>query len=177
MTLMQPIRPAPEHRFVPDAENARAFRNALGTFTTGVTVVTAQTPAGPIGMTVNSFASVSLDPPMVLWSPARSSSRHGVFTGAPHFAVHVLGLEQDALSTRFTRGGLGFEGLDWHANDEDVPIIPGTIARFECARASLVEAGDHTIVLGHVLRAAHRDGDPLCFSRGAFGRFSAPLPR
>ncbi|WP_427026466.1 flavin reductase family protein (plasmid) [Aureimonas ureilytica] len=172
MTIMQPIRPMPEHRFVPDADNTRALRSALGAFTTGVTVVTARAEAGPIGMTVNSFASVSLDPPLVLWSPAKSSGRHGVFTGAAYFAVHVLGLEEDGLSARFTRGGLGFEGLDWQANAEGVPVIAGTLARFECATASLHDAGDHTIVLGRVLRAAHREGDPLCFSRGAFGRFS-----
>ena len=171
MAMMQPIRDGTEHRFVPDAENSRAYRNALGTFTTGVTVVTVPTPAGPIGMTVNSFASVSLDPPLVLWSPAKSSSRHGLFTAARHFAVHILGLEQDALSTRFTRGGLGFEGLDWQENDEGAPVIAGTLARFECETASLHDAGDHTIMLGRVLRAAHREGDPLCFSRGAFGHF------
>ncbi|WP_279483384.1 flavin reductase family protein [Aureimonas sp. SK2] len=172
MTIMQPIRQPPEHLFVPDADNTRSFRNALGSFTTGVTVVTTLTQAGPIGMTVNSFASVSLDPPLVLWSPAKSSGRHAAFTGASHFAVHVLGVEQDGLSARFTRGGAGFEGLDWRANAEGVPVIAGTIARFECATASLHDGGDHTIVLGRVLRAAHREGEPLLFSRGTFGRFS-----
>lgn len=172
MTIMQTIRPRGEHLFVPDAGNTRSLRNALGTFTTGVTVVTALAEAGPIGMTVNSFASVSLDPPLVLWSPAKSSRRHAAFTGAAHFAVHVLGVEEDALSVRFTRGGGGFEGLDWQVNAEGVPVIAGTIARFECATASLHDAGDHTIVLGRVLRAAHREGEPLCFSRGTFGRFS-----
>ena len=86
--------------FVPGADNHRAFRNALGSFTTGVTVVTAMTSDGPIGMTVNSFASVSLDPPLVLWSPAKSSSRYGAFTGARHFAIHVLGADQDHLVQR-----------------------------------------------------------------------------
>ncbi|KTQ92632.1 flavin oxidoreductase [Aureimonas ureilytica] len=176
MGIMQPIRDGTEHRFIPNAENARSYRNALGTFTTGVTVVTVATSAGPIGMTVNSFASVSLDPPLVLWSPAKSSSRHALFTAAPHFAIHILGLEEDGLSTRFTRGGLGFEGLDWQANDEGAPVIAGTLARFECETASLHDAGDHTIMLGRVLRAAHREGDPLCFSRGAFGHFRHHIP-
>ncbi len=128
--------------------------------------------AGPVGMTANSFASVSLEPPLVLWSPAKSSQRHGVFTGASHFAIHVLGADQDDLSTRFTRGGAGFDGLGWALNEEGVPSIPGTLARFECERHSLHDAGDHTIVLGRVLRVAHREGDPLCFSRGMFGRFA-----
>ncbi|MBB4000607.1 flavin reductase family protein [Aureimonas pseudogalii] len=176
MTMMQAIHEPSEHRFVPDAQNTRPLRNALGAFTTGVTVVTARGDAGPIGMTVNSFASVSLDPPLILWSPAKTSSRHGVFTAAPHFAVHVLGVDQDDLTRRFTRGGMGFDELDWQENAEGVPVLAGTIARFECARASLHDAGDHTIVLGCVLRAAHREGEPLCFSRGVFGRFSHARP-
>ncbi|MFB9949532.1 flavin reductase family protein [Rhizobium puerariae] len=162
-----------EHAFIPGASTARHYRNALGTFTTGVTVVTARTPDGPIGMTVNSFTSVSLDPPLVLWSPAKSSSRHAAFTAASHFAIHVLSAEQDLLSARFTRGGLGFEKLAWIENMEGVPVIPGTLARFECELSSMHDAGDHTLILGRVLRAAHREGNPLCFSRGVFGRFAS----
>jgi len=161
-----------EHLFVPEAANARSFRHALGAFTTGVTVVTAIGPDGAMGMTVNSFASVSLDPPLVLWSPAKSSTRHDSFVAAEHFAIHVLSAEQDDLSARFTRGGQGFAAIDWRRNDEGVPVIPGTLARFECIRSALHDAGDHTIMVGRVLRAAHREGDPLCFSRGSFGRFA-----
>ena len=126
-------RHSTEAVFTPEAENHRAYRNALGSFTTGVTVVTAMTSDGPIGMTVNSFASVSLDPPLVLWSPAKSSSRYGAFTGARHFAIHVLGADQDHLSAAFTRGGNGFDGIEVSFNDESVPVLPGTLARFECA--------------------------------------------
>ena len=165
MTVAEAIKMPNEHVFVPGGENSRSFRNALGAFTTGVTVVTATTPEGPIGMTVNSFASVSLDPPLVLWSPAKSSSRYQAFSGATHFAIHVL-------SARFTRNGRAFDDLDWELNDEGVPVIPGTLARFECRQAAAHDAGDHTIIVGEVLRAAHRDGDPLCFSGGSFGRFS-----
>ncbi|NTF33534.1 flavin reductase family protein [Rhizobium skierniewicense] len=160
-----------EHSFVPDAANTRSLRTALGNFPTGVTVVTVLTPAGPIGMTVNSFSSVSLDPPLILWSPAKTSSRHDVFAGATHFAIHVLAADQNDLSSRFTRGGLGFENLAWDGNAEGVPIIPGTLSRFECERASIFDGGDHSILLGRVLRAAYRNGEPLCFARGAFGRF------
>jgi flavin reductase (DIM6/NTAB) family NADH-FMN oxidoreductase RutF len=158
--------------FVPGADNHRAFRNALGSFTTGVTVVTAMTSDGPIGMTVNSFASVSLDPPLVLWSPAKSSSRYGAFTGARHFAIHVLGADQDHLSAAFTRGGNGFDGIEVRFNDEGVPVLPGTLARFECAEQAQHDAGDHTIIIGKVLKVAHRQGEPLCFSGGRFGRFA-----
>lgn len=158
--------------FVPGGDNHRAFRNALGSFTTGVTVVTAMTSDGPIGMTVNSFASVSLDPPLVLWSPAKSSSRYGAFTGARHFAIHVLSAEQDHLSAAFTRGGNGFDEIEIRFNDEGVPVLPGTLARFECAQQAQHDAGDHTIIIGKVLRVAHRQGEPLCFSGGRFGRFA-----
>jgi flavin reductase (DIM6/NTAB) family NADH-FMN oxidoreductase RutF len=158
--------------FVPGVDNHRAFRNALGSFTTGVTVVTAMTSDGPIGMTVNSFASVSLDPPLVLWSPAKSSSRYGAFTGACHFAIHVLGADQDHLSAAFTRGGSGFDGIEVRFNEEGVPVLPGTLARFECAEQAQHDAGDHTIIIGRVLRVAHRQGEPLCFSGGRFGRFA-----
>ena len=158
--------------FIPEADNHRAYRNALGSFTTGVTVVTAMTADGPIGMTVNSFASVSLDPPLVLWSPAKSSSRYGAFTGARHFAIHVLSADQDHLSAAFTRGGSGFDGIDVRFNEEGVPVLPGTLARFECVEQAQHDAGDHTIIIGKVLRVAHRQGEPLCFSGGRFGRFA-----
>ena len=161
-----------EHRFVPDASTARSFRNALGTFPTGVTIVTVETENGPMGMTVNSFSSVSLDPPLVLWSPAKTSSRHGFFVTADNFAIHVLDANQNLLCARFTRGGQGFDALPFDRNEEGVPIIPGTLSRFECARVSVHDAGDHSIVIGKVLRAAHREGEPLCFARGAFGRFT-----
>lgn len=164
--------PPGETLFVPEADNHRAYRNALGSFTTGVTVVTAMTDDGPIGMTVNSFASVSLDPPLVLWSPAKSSSRHGAFTAARYFTVHVLGAGQDHLSAAFTRGGSGFDGIEMKFNDEGVPVLPGTLARFECAGQAQHDAGDHTIIIGRVLRVAHRQGEPLCFSGGRFGRFA-----
>lgn len=158
--------------FLPEAENHRAYRNALGSFTTGVTVVTAMSADGPIGMTVNSFASVSLDPPLVLWSPAKSSSKHAAFAGAHHYAIHVLGADQDHLSSAFTRGGAAFDGLKVEINPQGVPVLPGTLARFECVQQALHDAGDHTIIIGKVLRVAHRQGEPLCFSQGRFGRFA-----
>ncbi len=118
----------PEVTFVPDADNARAFRDALGRFATGVTVVTVDTLEGPMGFTANSFSSVSLDPPLVLWSPARASSRYPYYAAAAHFTIHVLGAEQDDLSRRFSRGGAGFDGLARETTPEGVPVIPGTLA-------------------------------------------------
>lgn len=156
--------------FVPD--DTRRYRHALGTFSTGVTVVTLAGDAGPQGITANSFASVSLDPPLVLWSPAKSSRRHDLFANARHFAIHVLKADQHGLSARFVRGGAGFSGLEHSFNEEGVPVLEGTLARFECTLANAHDAGDHTIVVGRVLRVAHGEGEPLIFSRGAFGRFA-----
>jgi flavin reductase (DIM6/NTAB) family NADH-FMN oxidoreductase RutF len=162
-----------EARFAPDPGNARAFRDALGAFPTGVTVVTATGLDGlPVGITANSFASVSLEPPLVLWSPARSSSRHDHFVRAAAFAIHVLGAEQEDLAARFVRGGDGFRGLPALPNREGVPLIAGTVARFECATEALHDGGDHTIVIGRVLRVAHRPGAPLCFAGGRYRRLT-----
>jgi flavin reductase (DIM6/NTAB) family NADH-FMN oxidoreductase RutF len=172
MSICENIKAIEEHCFVPSVETTRNYRNALGAFTTGVTVVTVNTPLGPMGMTVNSFTSVSLDPPLILWSAAKSSSRYEAFIHAKNFAIHVLGVDEDVLSARFTRNGLGFEGLDWMENADGVPVILGTLARFECTLESQYDAGDHTIIVGRVLRGALRQGEPLCFSRGSFGSFS-----
>lgn len=146
--------------------NAIPFRNALGTFATGVTVVTCNSADGPIGITANSFASVSLDPPLVLWSPARSSSRYPYYAEAKHFAIHILAAEQAHLSGAFVRGGSGFEGVDITFNEAGVPLIPGTLARFECETHATHDGGDHLIIIGRVGRVTTRLGDPLIFSRG-----------
>ena len=161
--------------FTAETSDARALRDALGRFATGVTVVTIAARDGPMGFTANSFASVSLDPPLVLWSPARASARFPVFAAAQHFAIHVLGAEQADLSARFLRGGAGFDGLAWNANDEAVPVIPGTLARFDCAQHATMDGGDHQIILGRVLRAHARPGAPLVFSQGTYGRFAQGL--
>ncbi|MDG1281579.1 MAG: flavin reductase family protein [Pseudorhodobacter sp.] len=162
-----------EATFIPDAENARAFRDALGRFATGIAVITTQTADGPVGFTANSFASVSLDPPLVLWSPAKSSARYPVFAEAQHYTIHILGADQADLCLRFVRGGAGFEGLRTETNAEGTPIIPGTLARFDCAQSATHDGGDHLIVVGRVLRAAATAGDPLVFSQGAYGAFTA----
>jgi flavin reductase (DIM6/NTAB) family NADH-FMN oxidoreductase RutF len=158
--------------FVPEAD-LRAFRDALGRFATGVCVITTATDAGPVGFTANSFAAVSLDPPLVLWSPAKASSRYGIFAAAPFFAIHVLGAEQADIGTRFLRGGAGFDGLSHGAAPEGMPTIPGTLARFDCALHAAHDGGDHTIILGRVLRASYRAGAPLVFRQGGYGGFVA----
>lgn len=158
----------PDMPFAPSAD-PRAFRAALGRFATGVTVVTTQTPDGPMGFTANSFASVSLDPALVLWSPARASQRFAVFAQAPFYTIHVLGADQAPMAARFLRGGDGFAGLDCGTAPEGMPILPDVLARYDCAQHATHDGGDHLIVVGRVLRAAMRDGAPLLFSQGAYG--------
>lgn len=153
--------------------NAMQFRDALGRFATGVTLVTAMSDKGPVGMVANSFASVSLDPPLVLWSPARSSSRFPVFAAARHFAIHVLGFDQAHISSSFGRGGPGFDTLDHILNDHGAPLVDGVLARFECETHATHDGGDHLIVVGRVNRVTVGDGQPMLFSQGKFGGFTA----
>jgi flavin reductase (DIM6/NTAB) family NADH-FMN oxidoreductase RutF len=162
-----------ETAFTPGPETARLFRDALGRFATGVTVITAEGTQGPVGLTANSFAAVSLDPPLVLWSPARASRRFATFAHAPHFAIHVLAEGQEELARHFTRPDDHFAGLHMTRSPEGMPLLPGTLARFECEHAAAHEAGDHVIVVGRVLRASFTDGAPLVFSRGRYTGLAA----
>jgi flavin reductase (DIM6/NTAB) family NADH-FMN oxidoreductase RutF len=162
----------PETSFTPDASTQRVFREALGRFATGVTLVTIAGPEGPMGFLANSFAALSLDPPLVLWSPAKTSSRFLHYAAARHYAIHVLAEENGDWLARFQRDGAGFAGLDYQITDTGVPAIPGALARFDCEQHATHEGGDHVIVVGHVLRANMQDGAPLIFSQGRYGRFA-----
>jgi len=158
--------------FDPADADPRAFRAALGRFATGVTVITCETPTGPLGITANSFASLSLEPPLVLWSPAKASSRYPFFMAAKHFAIHVLGAEQESLCKRFAQAGDAFDGLDWATGPHCAPLIEGCLARFECELYAAHDGGDHSILVGHVLRVTARPGAPLLFHAGLFGRLA-----
>lgn len=158
-------------RFTPGPDTARAFRDALGKFATGVTIVTCQSDRGPLGITANSFASLSLDPPLVLWSPARASRRFQAFADAEHYAIHVLSADQQSLCDRFADDGLNFANLDWSQGAHAVPLLPDCLARFECTRQALHDGGDHAIIVGLVTAAATGPGDPLLFSGGRYGGF------
>jgi flavin reductase (DIM6/NTAB) family NADH-FMN oxidoreductase RutF len=156
----------------PDAASPRLFRDALGRFATGVTVVTIMGPDGPMGFTANSFASLSLDPPLVLWSPARASQRFPFFAAARHYAIHVLGQHQADLPARFSRGGQGFAGHCWQPNAEGVPVLPGALSRFDCVQHATHDGGDHLIIVGQVLRLTLEEGEPLVFANGRYGGFT-----
>ncbi len=158
--------------FQPDAENSRLLRDAFGRFATGVTIVTAASEDGPVGITANSFSSVSLDPAMVLWAPGKSSRRFPYFEKAEHYAIHVLSSDQADLCSGFAKDAFALKDLEHTVNEHGVPLIANCLARFECKRAAAFDGGDHVIVLGDVLRAEMRDGDALAFFAGKFGQFA-----
>lgn len=158
--------------FTPNPETQRAFRDTLAQFATGVTVVTCRDAQGPLAMTANSFTSVSLDPPLVLWSPAVTSSRHDGFVAAEHFAIHVLNSDQLDLGKGFAGNGRAFDGCAWSENAQGVPLLEGCLARFICTRYAVHPAGDHTLILGAVTECARGAGTPLIFAQGAYGRFT-----
>lgn len=157
--------------FVPGPGHERQFRDALGAFATGVTVITAQSPIGALGITANSFASLSIDPPLVLWSPGRFSRRFDAFVAAEFFAIHVLAADQLELGRHFSRQGHDFDLPGVAMNAQGVPVLPGCLAVFECAREAVHAGGDHAIVVGRVLAARHRRGVPLVFHGGDYGGF------
>lgn len=155
-----------------DTVDQRQFRNALGAFTTGVTIVTTKDGNGrDIGLTVSSFNSVSLDPPMVLWSLGRNSASLPAFLQATHFAVHVLASDQEALSSRFaTKGAEKFAGIAVQRGQEDLPLLDGCAARFECKTAFRYDGGDHEIFVGEVINFEHFDRLPLVFQGGNYAK-------
>lgn len=171
MTLTRAAMTVPDS-FCPGPDTERRFRDALGAFATGVTVITAAAPGGPVGITANSFASLSLDPPLVMWAPARASRRFAALVAAEYFAIHVLGREQYPLARHFSREGRDFAIPGVVLSPQGVPLLPGCLARFECRREAVHEGGDHAIVIGRVERAEHRPGAPLVFSAGRYGGFA-----
>lgn len=158
-----------------DGFDARDLRAALGTFATGVTIVTTRAPDGRLyGLTANSFTSVSLDPPLVLWSQSRSAPSVHAFDAARRFAVNVLGSEHRELSARFAgltnRSPDKFEGIAYHLSDLGLPLIDGAAAHFECTIENRFEGGDHVIILGRVERYAYEHKPTLLFCHGRYHR-------
>jgi flavin reductase (DIM6/NTAB) family NADH-FMN oxidoreductase RutF len=174
---------APKHLTGPDPANElasgssvidpRDFRNALGTYATGVTIITAMAADGrPYGLTCNSFASVSLNPPLVLWSLGMYSQGLPIFQNASHFAVNVLGASQQALAAQFaTASANKFAGVNWIPGLGKVPLIAGSVACFQCRAANRYYGGDHVIFLGAVEAYTYNGKEPLLFARGGYGRF------
>lgn len=150
-------------------EDSRAFRRCLGQYATGVAVITASHNGQRIGMAVNSFAAVSLDPALVLWSIRRESASLPAFMEASHFAVNVLAAEQVDVSQVFGSGQPDrFARNAWTAGLSEAPLLEGAIAHFECQREAVHEGGDHLILVGRVERYARYAGEPLVFAQGQY---------
>lgn len=160
--------------FVPDPTRTTDLRRALGQFGTGVALITAQTPDGPLGMTANSFSSVSLDPPLVLWSAAKSSRRHDPFAAAAQFCIHVLSADQRDIAQHFAAQGHDFAPYPFDTGPNGAPTLHGCLATFHCDTFAVHGAGDHSIILGRITAAAIQpeEADGLLFKRGKFGRFT-----
>ncbi|KKW92100.1 hypothetical protein YP76_12625 [Sphingobium chungbukense] len=159
-------------------DRKKAFRNALGNFATGVTIVTTRDEHGrPVGLTASSFNSVSLDPPMVLWSLALESPNMAAFRRASGWAVHILSADQEELSNRFaTRGIDKFAGLDIQDGPEGAPFIANCAARFGCRPTFEYDGGDHAIFVGEVIDFVHSERAPLLFHGGKYGQVAAKAP-
>jgi flavin reductase (DIM6/NTAB) family NADH-FMN oxidoreductase RutF len=170
-----PIDADPANELASDSSpiDPRDFRNALGTYATGVTIITAAgTDGKPYGLTCNSFASVSLNPPLVLWSLVLYSSSLSVFQNAGHFAVNVLGASQQALANKFAKSSEDkFVGVEWTPGVGNAPLLKDSVANFQCRAVNRYYGGDHVIFLGAVEAYAYNRSEPLLFARGGYGRF------
>ena len=145
------------------------LRQGLGRFATGVTVVTCLGDKGPCGITANSFSSVSLDPPLVLWNIAKVSNSLRAYLAAEHFAINVLGAGQRDLSHHFAQSDhTVFNGIEYTVSEHGVPILPGTIACFECRTHEIHECGDHFIIVGEIDKFRSDDREPLLFYSGDY---------
>ncbi|HEY6494171.1 MAG TPA: flavin reductase family protein [Trebonia sp.] len=177
MTETAHQRHASEREAATCTVDAREFRGVLGHFPTGVVVITACGPDGePAGMTIGSFTSVSLDPPLVAFLPAKTSATWPRIRAAGSFCANILGAGQEGLVKRFaTSGADKFAGIDWAPGPSGHPVLPGVPAWIDCTVERVDDAGDHWIVLG-LVRALEADAShpgPLVFCRGALGRFVA----
>lgn len=159
----------PETVLTPDQGE---FRRALGQFATGVTIVTAIADGEPVGLAANSFTSVSLDPPLVLFAVARSSGTWPRIEAARRFAVNILGEHQEEISRVFaSKGADRFAAVDWHRGVGGSPVLHDTLAYLDCEFWAEYDGGDHIIVVGRVLDlGVTHEGGPLLYFRGRYGR-------
>lgn len=152
-----------------DIEPERAYRRALGAFPTGVTVVTAKDDEGPLGLTVNSFTSVSLSPRLVLWCLDDRSDRRRLFDDADRYVINVLKAEDQAHSDRFAFGAFRIDPADLEFGTSGAPRLRDSLAWFECVAQRRIQVGDHTVIIGEVIDFAARRGDALLWFRGRYG--------
>jgi len=150
------------------------FRQLLGRFATGVTVLTTRSPKGqPIGMTASSVASVSLDPPLVLVSVEKTHDMHAALEAGTHFVLNILSAEQEAVSRRFAGEETDrFLGVSYHENERGIAVIDGVVAHIECEKRTAVPGGDHTVFIGLVVGGDATDRRPLLYYRGGYAGLS-----
>ena len=156
---------------LPPDFSAQEFRQALGMFATGVTIVTAREPDGTlVGLTANSFNSVSLTPPLVLWSLSQKAGSMAAFSRGAHYAINILAADQQELAMQFATKDIDrYAGVQFVAGAHGAPLLEGAVAHFECFNRSQYEEGDHVIFVGEVERCSHRTGaSPLLFHGGKF---------
>jgi flavin reductase (DIM6/NTAB) family NADH-FMN oxidoreductase RutF len=160
-----------------DAENPREIRNLLGQFATGVTVITTRSKQGrKVGMTANSFSSLSLDPPLILWSLSKTAPSLSDFVEAEHFAIHMLAQEHHELSGHFARASADkFSGIAHRDCAVGVPILKDVLATLVCRNVTQYEGGDHLIFIGQIEQYQQRQGEPLVFHAGKY-RVAAAHP-
>lgn len=157
------------HPAEPAAFDPRILRRALGNFATGVTIVTARAGEDMVGVTANSFSSVSLDPPLVLWSIDKRSGSLPVFRRASHFAINVLAMDQIELSNRFARPHEDrYAGVPWHPGEGGCILLEGTSANFQCEKVEIIEGGDHWILIGRVRAFEDHGTAPLVYHQGSY---------
>jgi len=162
-------------RFAP--HDRGRLRRALGRFATGVTVITARGQDGtPLGFTANSFNSVSLDPPLILWSLSRGSARLGAYRGADAYAVNILTADQEGIARQFASPvDDRFEGVAWEEGLHGAPVLAGALAVFECLHEAVYPAGDHELFIGRVEHVRETPGKPLTYFGGGFGTVMGEL--
>jgi flavin reductase (DIM6/NTAB) family NADH-FMN oxidoreductase RutF len=156
------------------ARQTRAYRRALGAFATGVCVITADSSVGPLGITANSFTSVSLEPRLVLWCLDERSERWPVFAAAERFAIHVLPADDRAVAMRFANGVSVLNESEYVRRCDGPPCLPEALARLECVTHDRIQMGDHMIIVGRVEAFDDQTGDALTFFRGRYGQVSEP---
>ncbi|MDR2689535.1 MAG: flavin reductase family protein [Azoarcus sp.] len=166
---------APASASVTAIDDVREFRNALGRFATGIAVVTLETSAGRIGLTVNSFNSVSLTPPLVVWSLARTSPSLPAFEASQYYAINVLAVDQEEISNRFAgKQPDRFAGLELETGLGGAPLLSGVCARFQVRNTTRHDGGDHVVFIGEVERFDYDDSrEPLLYFAGRYRRLDA----
>ncbi|MHC0038917.1 flavin reductase family protein [Pseudoneobacillus sp. C159] len=158
-------------------DNVSKYKELLGNYPTGVTVVTTTDEKGtPLGLTVNSFASVSINPLLILWSIDKNVSSYEPFVNSGKFAVNILAADQGDICILFaTKGTDRFNNCEWELSPHKLPILSGTIGVLQCKTYQAIDAGDHTILIGEVIEIQNVNKEPLLYHKRKFGKIPSPF--